>query len=109
MARQYLMQAVSSETEQLVTWISEGSPDFAGESFPGPGDPEEIAVTGINGSDAYASGESISDIAHLGLVTEGEDSAAWTMSTGVATVQGYVGSNAPTFSAAAGDVYYRSN
>src|SRR5690606_31961781 len=56
-----------------------------------------------------ANGQSISDLAHLGLVTDGEDSAAWTLSNGSATVQGYVGSNAPTFSAAAGDLYYRSN
>ena len=67
-------------------------------------DLESVLQEGSN-----ANGQSISDLAHLGLVTEGEDSAAWTMSTGVATVQGYVGSNAPTFSAAAGDVYYRSN
>lgn len=40
----YLMQAVSSTTGELVTWVTADA-DFAGVDFPGPGSPEHIAIS----------------------------------------------------------------
>ena len=42
---QITMQARDSTTGQIVTWNSNPiSPDFNGDSYPGPGTPSEIAV-----------------------------------------------------------------
>lgn len=42
----YLMQARSSSTGKLVTWVFSGSaPDNSGSAFPGPGSPMDIAST----------------------------------------------------------------
>ena len=41
---QYLMQARSSTSGLIVTWVT-STPDFAGSSFPGPGSPLDIAAT----------------------------------------------------------------
>lgn len=50
MAKQYLMQAVSSESGELVLWLSPDLPDFTGAAFPGPGTASEIAIAAVNGS-----------------------------------------------------------
>jgi hypothetical protein len=44
MAQKYLMQARSSEDGLLYAWSAE-SADFEGAGFPGPGSPEEVAVS----------------------------------------------------------------
>jgi hypothetical protein len=41
---QYVMQARSTTSGEMVSWITP-SPDFAGDTFPGPGSPEYIAAT----------------------------------------------------------------
>lgn len=53
---QYLMQAVSSESGELVLWLSPDLPDFAGAAFPGPGIASEIAIAAVNGSVAGGGG-----------------------------------------------------
>lgn len=53
---QYLMQGVSSESGELVLWLSPDLPDFTGAAFPGPGTASEIAIAAVNGSVAGGGG-----------------------------------------------------
>lgn len=48
----YLMQARSSITGTIVTWVSDVA-DWEGNNFPGPGSPSDIAISppGPSGSD----------------------------------------------------------
>lgn len=45
----YLMQAASSDTGAIVTWVSE-TPDWEASAFPGPGDAEDVAIAAVSGS-----------------------------------------------------------
>lgn len=47
----FLMQAVDSDDGEIYTWNA-AIADFAGDGYPGPNDPEEIAVVAVNGDAA---------------------------------------------------------
>lgn len=57
----YIMQARSSTSGELVGWTVDDAPDWTGESFPGPGSPEDIAAiapgSGGNGGAVTTGGE----------------------------------------------------